>query len=110
MLKKLPLSGYIYCSIALDLVAAVAIILAKSSLPPIVPLFYGKPVGSGQLITTNGLLLAPLAALVITAINIFLASKVDNVFSKKIFSVASFFVSLLTAVTVIKIILLVGFW
>lgn len=110
MLKKLPLRGYVYFSLALNLIAAVAVLLSRNHLPPVVPLFYGKPVGSGQLVSTYGLLLAPLAAFFITVINILLASKISGIFSKKIFSVASFFVSLLATVTVVKIIFLVGLW
>lgn len=110
MLKKLPLRNCVYSALALDFVAALIIFLVKGNLPPIVPLFYGKPIGVGQLVLPYGLLLAPLAAAIITVINITLASYIKDVFIKKVFSVASLFVSALVTITIIKIVLLVGFW
>jgi hypothetical protein len=110
MLEKLPLKGYVYLAFALDLIASLIVVLVKGNLPPVVPLFYGKPVSSGQLVTAYGLLIAPLAAATVTVINIFLASYIKDVFIKKVFSIASFFVSVLATITVVKIIFLVGFW
>ena len=110
MLKKLPLRSYVYSALALDLVTLLTVFLVKGNLPPVVPLFYGRPVGSGQLISAYGLLIAPITAAAVTAINIYLASFIKDEFIKKIFSVASFFVSVLTTITIIKIVLLVGFW
>ena len=110
MLRKLPLKGYVYSAFALNLIAVILIVLAKNNLPPVAPLFYGKPIGSGQLVPTSALLFAPLVAVLITIVNILLASRTTDEFSKKIFSVASFFVSVLATITIIKIIFLVGFW
>jgi hypothetical protein len=110
MLKKLPLKGFIYSALALNLLTALSVLLAKGNLPPVVPLFYGKPVGGEQLIATLGLMIAPLIVTAVTAINIFLASRINDDFIKRVLSIASFFVSALSAITVVKIILLVGFW
>jgi hypothetical protein len=110
MLKKLPFRGYVYSALALDLIAVLTVFLVKNNLPPVVPLLYGRPAGNEQLISTYGLILAPIAAAIITIMNIFLASYIKDEFIKKVFSVASLFVSVLATITVIKIVLLVGFW
>ena len=110
MLKKLPLRNYVYSALALDFAVALTVLLVKGNLPPVVPFLYGRPVGVGQLVSAYGLLIAPITAAIITIINIVLASYIRDEFIKKIFSVASLFVSILATVTVIKIVLLVGFW
>lgn len=110
MLKKLPLKGFIYAALALDLVAILTVVVTRGNLPPVVPLFYGRPAGSTQLITTYGLAIAPASALVITIVNVFLSTRMNNEFLKKILSVASFLISVLSLTTVIRIIFLVGFW
>lgn len=110
MLKNLPLKGFVYAALALDLIAAIVVVISHGALPPVVPLFFGRPVGATQLIAAYGLAIAPASAVVITVVNIFLAARTSNEFLKIILSVASFFISALSFITVVKIILLVGFW
>lgn len=110
MLKNLTLKGFVYTALALDLIAVFIALAVHGNLPPVVPLFFGRPVGSTQLIASFGLAVAPASAIVITVLNVFLAARISNEFLKKILSVASFFVSALSFITVIKIIFLVGFW
>lgn len=109
-IQKLPLSGYIYSSIGLSVLTALLVIITKFNLPPVVPLFYGRPVGPEQLVGAWGLIVAPGVSLLITVINIILASRLSDDFSKRVLSVTSLFISVLIAVTVFKIISLVGFW
>lgn len=110
MLKKLPLRGFIYAALALDLIAVLAVVITRGNLPPVVPLFYGRPVGGTQLITAYGLAIAPAFAIIVTIVNVLLAPRMENEFLKKILSVASFLISALSLITVIKIIFLVSFW
>jgi hypothetical protein len=109
-IQNLPFKGYLYAAIALNLASAAVIAITVASLPPLVPLFYGLPVGQGQLINSWGLLIAPGTSLAISLANAWVAHRLEDVFLKKIMAAASFFVSLLSTITVTRIILLVGFW
>lgn len=108
--ENLPSKGYIYVSIVLVVLPILVVIVSRNSLPPLVPLFYGNPVGEDQLTSTWGLLIAPGAATALTLFNMFLALAVSEIFLKKILVLSSFLISLLTAVTLFKIIFLVGFF
>lgn len=109
-IQKLPFKGYFYLAIGVDVLCSLLLALTRANLPPVTPLFYGLPVGNQQLVPSIGLLVAPAVALAITVINIILALYLKEVFLKKVLAVSSFFISLLSIVTVAKIILLVGFW
>lgn len=109
-IKKLPFKGYVYLAVIVNFICLAIVAATHSNLPPVVPLFYGLPIGSSQLISSWGLTIAPLSALLISAINILIASYLKDAFLKKMLAVASFFVSFLAIITVVKIILLVRFW
>jgi hypothetical protein len=109
-LKGIPFTGLLYISLILDALVIVSVFFAKNLLPPVVPLFYGRPSGEGQLVPVLGLLLAPLVSLAITFANFFLAKIIKVEFLQKILIVSTFLLTLLTTITVIKIILLVGFF
>jgi hypothetical protein len=110
MLKKLPLKSALYLAVGLNIGSLAVIMLLKDWLPPVVPLFYGLPNGESQLVSVYGLLLVPGGLLVITLTNTLMAIYVKDLFFKKSLIVTSAFVSALGAVTIIKIILLVGFF
>ena len=110
MWKEIPLKGYIYASLALNVISVVFVLSVKNYLPPVVPLFYGLPSGLGQLIPALGLIIAPTTGLLITGVNIVLTNFVKDLFFKKILIVSSLFVSVLVFITTVKIILLVGFF
>jgi|SRR5688572_32523789 len=108
--KAAPFKNYIYMSIGLNVLTIVIILLFKGLIPPVVPFFYGKPVGDGQLIPALGLLIAPLASLFITTLNLGLSSMTSDNFLKKVYAASTLLFTLLTTITVIKIIFLVGFF
>jgi len=110
MLKNLPFKNYLYLSLGLDVATILVIFFFKSFLPPVVPLLYGNPTGTGQLIPTLGLLIAPGVSLVITIINTILSLLTKNDFQRKILMLSAFIVSILTTITVIKIFFLVGYF
>lgn len=110
MWKNLPLKSCVYASGALSALSIVAVIGLRSYLPPVVPLFYGLPSGVNQLVPTLGLLIVPITSLAITTLNIFLTKFTKDLFFKMTLIVASTFISVLTAITIFKIILLVGFF
>lgn len=86
------------------------ILVFKSLLPPVVPLFYGRPFGESQLVPVLTLFFAPITSIVITFVNSGLAILTEDVFSKKILVSGAFLLSLLITITVLKIIFLVGFF
>ena len=110
MWKKVPFRNYFLAAIVINLGVFLLLIILKNFLPPLVPLFYGRPTGAAQLTNTFGLVATPGASLLITAINIFLSFWVKDNFLKKLLAIAAIVVSILTAITIVKIILLVGFF
>jgi hypothetical protein len=104
--KNIP---YIYPTLiilAINIVFIVTIIFITNKLPPQVPLYYGFPRGELQLASPIALVLPlALSSLFITLNSIF-AYFTKSVFLKNILVIGSFFASLLSAITVIKIILL----
>lgn len=110
MWKNIPLKGYVYASFGLNLIVVAAIFGLKSFLPPVLPLFYGLATGTNQLTHTYGLLIAPATGLLITLLNICLTIITKDQFFKKTLIISAMFVSILITITVLKIILLVGFF
>jgi hypothetical protein len=91
------------------LTVAVVLVMGRL-LPPEVPLFYGKPVGEGQLTSTLGLSIGPAVSLLVLGINIVISFLLSNTFTRKVLIISAFVVSLLIAITVVKIVFLVGFF
>lgn len=104
----IPNKNYFYYSAGISILLIIIVYAIKNYLPPEVPLFYGKAVGQDQLVPTLGLLYAPLTSLTITFINFLLTRVIKDSFLQKILVLISFFVSILIAITTIKIIFLVG--
>jgi len=110
MWKNLPFRGYVITSLALNVILGIVIFIIKDFLPPVIPLFYGLPSGTSQLVPTIGLVIAPTIGFNINLINITIASFVKDLFFKKTLAMSSMFVSVLVFITTLKIILLVGFF
>jgi len=110
MEKKLSFKNLYFIAIIINVVAILAIIILKSFLPPLVPLFYGEPAGEAQLTNTFGLLIAPAVAFLLTILNLSVSFWVKDEFLKKILAISTLVISVLTAITMVKIILLVGFF
>ena len=108
-IQKLPLRGSFYVAAGINVLCIIGVLISIRSLPPVVPLFYGRAVGPGQLVSSVMLTIAPITSLVIGGANFFLASIVREVFVKKVLAVASLFISLLSLITITKIIFLVSF-
>lgn len=110
MWKDLPYKGCVYFSFILDVVLIVLILAIKTLLPPVLPLLYGLPAGSEQLVPSLWIILAPASGIFITILNVMISSFTGDMFLKKTLTVSSAFVSLLLAIATVKIILLVGFF
>jgi hypothetical protein len=108
--KRVVLNNYFLAAIIVNVLSVAVVFIFKGFLPPVVPLFYGRPSGDGQLIPTLGLVVAPITSLIITFVNLGLNIIVKDIFLKKILAVAALFLTLITTITVIKIVSLVGFF
>lgn len=108
--KKIVFNKYFVGAWILSLISIVGILLVRSYLPPLIPLFYGKPVGIEELAPRNFLFIVPVMSITISIINLMISKSAKDDFTKKILAVGSLIVSLITSVTVVKIILLVGFF
>lgn len=109
MWKKVIYRNYFLAAIIINVGVVLTLFLFRSALPPLVPLFYGRPMGEAQLTKTLGLLIAPGASILITILNLCLSLWVKDDFLKKLLAISAIVISALTIITIIKIILLVGF-
>jgi hypothetical protein len=109
MWKKVIYRNYFLAAIIINVAVILALFIFKSALPPLAPLFYGRPIGEAQLTKTFGLLIAPGGAILITILNLFLSLGVKDDFLKRLLAISAIVISVLTTITIIKIVLLVGF-
>lgn len=82
----------------------------KGFLPPLVPLFYGKPIGTEQLVSFWYLFLLPAMTAITIAVNILINISINDAFIKRILAVATLIISIMATVTLVKIGILVGFF
>lgn len=108
--KKVIFKNYFLAAIIVSLVTIVGILAVKSFLPPLVPLFYGKPAGVEQLASTWMIIIVPAISVLITIINLFISTAVKDEFVQKIVAVSAFVISVMSGITVAKIVTLVGFF
>lgn len=106
--SDLPLTGGIRASLIICFFLILAVTILQGFLPPQIPLFFGAPIGENQLVSSWGLITAPVFALAITIANTFIASKIEDDFTQKILVTASLFISILVFITVVRIIFLIG--
>ena len=110
MWKKLTYRNYFLAATIIDAVAVLLILLLKNNLPPLVPFLYGRPAGEAELIITAGLFIAPVTSLIITVLNLSVSLWVKDDFLKKILAISSIVIAGLMAITIVKIVFLVGFF
>lgn len=108
--KKTPLRGLFVTSLVLNILTVGIFLILLKFLPPVTPFLYGRPSGEGQLVPTLFLLSAPAISIIFTIINGVISSFTSDLFTKKLLIVTTFLLSLLTTITVLKIIFLVGFF
>ncbi len=109
-LRKLsvPYVKYFTAILIVNIAVIIAIALLASSIPPIVPLFYGLAHGEDQLVPQSFLLLPPAIAALITVINASISIVTNDQFIKRVLTGTTFAATILSTITIIKIILLVG--
>lgn len=107
---KIPLIKFIYAAFILNSFNLIAVLLLQKNLPPQIPLFYGFAQSEQQLTSSFGLLIPGIYSISVVIANAIFSIFLINDFLKKILSITSFTISLLSAITVIKIVGLIGFF
>ena len=106
--KKSIGKNYFLAACGLNILIITFGLFIQGRLPPQIPLFYSLPQGEGQLSNSVGLIIPSLFSLSITAVNFFLAGILKDNFLKRILAITSLAVSILAAITTLKIAFLVG--
>lgn len=94
--------------IAANLLLMITIILLQKLIPPVVPLLYGKPTGEEQLTSRANLLIPPVLAIATNIINLALIQILKDNFLQKILLSLGFILTILSTITTLKIIFLIG--
>jgi|SRR3989344_9029445 len=105
---KIPLKNFILFSIMLSVLGIFFIFLLQANLPPEVPLFYGLPEGEEQLTSSARLVIPLTLSIFITIINFIIILFLRNSFLQKTLVLVSFAISILSFLTTLRIVLLVG--
>jgi hypothetical protein len=108
--KNTVFRSFFLAAIIINAGSIAAVFLFRSFLPPVVPLFYGRPDGAAQLVQPMLLLIAPGVSMLITILNLLLSTQSKDIFLKKLLAVTAFIVSFISLITIVKIVLLVGFF
>lgn len=106
--EKLAFKNLIYSSVALNIINLLTVIILQKFLPPQVPLFYGLVEGEEQLTSSIGLIIPAGLSISLLLTNCAISLLLENRFLQKTLTTTSFTVSLLSAITVAKIVFLVG--
>lgn len=105
---QIPFAKIVAISIGISLLNIIIVILLQGALPPEIPLFYGLAEGEEQLSTSLGLIIPGLFSLFINSVNIALALPLQNDFLQKTLVLTALAVSIISLITSVEIIFLVG--
>ena len=106
--KKVPFSKQIIYCLLINLVMILLATLSIFVLPPEIPLLYGLPEGSDQLVKSWAITIPNLVAFILMFINTIFAINTKDEYLKKIIILAGFTATFFATITVIKIFFLVG--
>lgn len=85
------------------------VVFSQNYLPPVVPLLYGLPLSEEQLVPKLFLTTPAIAAMLVVAINFLLIrTAIKNSFLQKVLVSVFVLASILSSITILKIIYLVG--
>ena len=106
--ERLPLKKLFIASFVINILTILLGLLAGFILPPEIPLLYGLPQTSEQLVKSILIILPSTIALLLTLINAILSISIDGTYLKKTLAFASISISLLSLIGTFKIIFLVS--
>lgn len=105
----LPFRNILVAGIAANLLLiGIILVIQGRVLPPQVPVFYGFPEGEEQLTKTPFLVAPSVTALMFTLANTGVALFIRSALAKNILVLASSFLLILSLVTTVRIVFLVG--
>lgn len=106
--KRVPFFDQVVFAFFLNVAIILIVIFIKKSLPPEVPLFYGLSEGKDQLGTSLSLIIPPLLSISFIALNLLISLFTKDLFLKKTLIITSISTTILSTITVFKIIFLIG--
>lgn len=106
--NKIPYKNWVFPFFAVNLLLIILVLVFRSQLPPVVPLFYGQPSGAEQLANRHFLALPPTIAMFVCIINTVVNYYIKDEFIKKIFLGGMIVATLFSLITIVKIFFLVG--
>ncbi len=106
--EKLPLKKMFVISGISSIILIFIGLLAQIFLPPQIPLFYGLPQTEIQLAPSILIILPSIFSIILTLVNAIVAIKINDNFLKKTLAFSSISVTLLIAITTLKIIFLIS--
>lgn len=106
--EKLPLKRVIIMSFVLNLIVIASGLLSQFILPPEIPLLFGLPQTSEQLVPSIYILIPAITSLIISIINPLIAINIEGSYLKKTLAFSTFLIAILSLIATFKIIFLVG--
>ncbi len=106
--EKLPLKNVYFFSLFFSAIIFIISLVSQFILPPQIPLYFGLPQTSDQLASSFMIIVPSLSSILIIIINILIAINLNDNYIKKTLAFGSISVFILSAITTIKIILLVS--
>lgn len=94
--------------VAINIITIISLFLFSSRIPPVVPLYYGKPYGAEQLAPQSFLALPAVIALMVCIINTALNALLKDEFVRRVLLGGMFVATLFALITIVKIVILVG--
>jgi quinol-cytochrome oxidoreductase complex cytochrome b subunit len=108
ILPSVPFKNYLSYAIVANIIVIVLVLLLRFFLPPQVPLYYGLPESSSQLVPSWYLPIPSLLSLLVIGVNITIAKALEDEFLKSILIFSSIAVTFFSLITTVKIVFLVG--
>lgn len=99
---------HLFFFLAFNIVFTLTIFAVFSKVPPLIPMYYGAPIGELQLATKAAIFIPTIFALIITLISLILSTIISDTFLKRTFIFASGVITFLCFYTTLRIIFLVG--
>lgn len=103
-----PLKKIVLATVLLNIFSLLFVLAVQKNLPPQIPLYYGLPEGDGQLATPFWLITPAIFSLAVFLVNILISSFWKNEFLQQTLTLTSLAIAILSAITTLKIAVLVG--
>lgn len=110
LIADIPYKNSLIIAVSVNIVIILMILLLQGFFPPQVPLLYGLPEGEDQLVSSLSLTIPSLVSLLAIIINVLISYFLKEEFFKKILIVTAVGLTIFSAITTIKIaLLMIGF-